>query len=208
MFKTVFIATLLLVYSNAYSQLVDKNKIEDIERALQNYPNDIELYKIKSRYFEKRNSIYEAIAPLLKANSLVSSDYEIRAKIGRLYDKALMNDSAVFWYQKVIEAKPESWQIIHNLGIVKARMGEYQEAIALQNRVLEINPEFAGAYYSLACYYSILKDKEKALTYLEEVFRRKRSYIDYASKDADLDFIRSTPEYEALVDYIKSNVRF
>jgi uncharacterized Ntn-hydrolase superfamily protein len=56
-----------------------------------------------------------------------------------------------------------------------------------------------SAYYDLACFYSIAKRNEAALTNLEKAFRLNPTFIPYSLNDADLDPIRGDGRYKAWV---------
>lgn len=62
--------------------------------------------------------------------------------------------------------------------------------------------------YNLACYYSLLGDKEKALDYLRQHFEECNDSLDpnfdYAILDYDFDNIRQMPEFMQLINEYKT----
>jgi hypothetical protein len=61
----------------------------------------------------------------------------------------------------------------------------------------------AEVYYNVACLYSRMKDKENALKLLEQSL--KCGYVCFAhiDCDCDMDFVRETDEFKALISKYK-----
>ncbi len=59
--------------------------------------------------------------------------------------------------------------------------------------------EKGDAYYDLACFYSLAKMKEPALSSLEKAFRLNPTLVPYSLNDTDLDPLRDDPRYKALI---------
>ena len=53
--------------------------------------------------------------------------------------------------------------------------------------------------YNIACTYSISKDKVNSIRYLEIALREKAHKYPEIKKDSELDYVRSTPEFKALM---------
>ncbi|MFN8300530.1 MAG: tetratricopeptide repeat protein [Chitinophagales bacterium] len=65
------------------------------------------------------------------------------------------------------------------------------------------NPSDFGSYYNLACIYSLQKNAPDALRNLEAAIRAGYSDFKHISEDTDLDNIRKTPEFAALMTKYK-----
>lgn len=67
----------------------------------------------------------------------------------------------------------------------------------------EYKPQLASSYYNFACLYSLQKQKDKALDYLEKSIRA--GYMDYShiNADTDLDYIRKEPRYFTLTEPLR-----
>lgn len=68
---------------------------------------------------------------------------------------------------------------------------------------IEYKPRLASSYYNFACLYSLQKQKDKALDYLEKSIRA--GYMDYShiNEDPDLDYIRKEPRYVMLTEPLR-----
>ena len=83
-------------------------------------------------------------------------------------------------------------------------LGEKKKAIKLMNIILEKEKD----YYDAACLYSLMGEKEKALTYLRKSLENGYKSFNHIRRDHDLDNIRNTPEFKIMVsEFEKSNKR-
>lgn len=76
-------------------------------------------------------------------------------------------------------------------------LGDRDKAIETLNKALK--KEDKGNYYDAACLYSIMGDKEKAIFYLRKALEKGYRRIAHIKRDRDLNNIRTTTEYKALM---------
>ena len=81
-------------------------------------------------------------------------------------------------------------------------LGQYDKAIEAVDSIIARDDDRAGNYYDAACLYSRMKNKEKALYYLEQSLEKGYNRFAHIEKDYDMDFIRDTKEFKALVDSV------
>ncbi len=77
--------------------------------------------------------------------------------------------------------------------------GELQKALDQYRRALEIEPNNSIAHYNVACAYSRMKRIKEALDALERAVECGYRDVEWMEKDSDLDNIRDTERYKALV---------
>ena len=121
---------------------------------------------------------------------------------GDVYRKTGKRELAEADFKKVIELEnsPEKYYCIH---YAYQGLGQYDKAIEAIDTIIARHEDKAGSYYDAACLYSRMKNKEKALMYLEKSL--EKGYIRFAhiERDYDMDFIRGTEEYKALLKKYK-----
>jgi len=80
------------------------------------------------------------------------------------------------------------------------KLKQYDEAVGMLKKAVELFDCFGSAHYNLACYYSLKKMLEPAVKSLARAI--ECGYEDYAhiEKDPDLDFIRESGEYRRLLE--------
>ena len=76
-------------------------------------------------------------------------------------------------------------------------LGDKDKAIEVLNKVLEKDRN--GNCYDAACLYSVMGEKERALSYLRESLENGFRRFAHIKRDRDLDNIRNTAEFKALI---------
>ncbi len=84
-------------------------------------------------------------------------------------------------------------------------LGDKEKAIEVLNKVLEKDDE--GNYYNAACLYSLMGEKEKSISYLRKAFESGYRKFSQVKRDRDLINIRSTKEFEALMNEYEEKQR-
>ena len=121
---------------------------------------------------------------------------------GDVYLKQGKKDLAEADFKKVIEIenKPEKYECIH---YAYQGLGQYEKAIEAMDSIIARDEDRAGNYYDASCLYARMGNKTKSLEYLEKAFElgcRRFAHIDC---DDDMDLIRDTDEFKALIEKYK-----
>jgi hypothetical protein len=69
---------------------------------------------------------------------------------------------------------------------------------------LSIEPEDPLVLYNVACLHALIDKRQEALGYLEKSVRNGFGHMDSMLSDADLDSIRRTPWFQAIVQAMSS----
>lgn len=77
-------------------------------------------------------------------------------------------------------------------------LGDKDKAIETLNKALKKDDK--GNYYDAACLYSVMGDKEKSISYLRKALESGYRKFNHIRRDRDLNNVRSTAEYKALMD--------
>lgn len=126
--------------------------------------------------------------------------YDARADI---YLKQGKKELAEADFRKIIEIEdsPEKYECIH---YAYQGLGNIEKAIAAMDSIIARKQNSSGAYYDAACLYSKMGKKEEALNYMELSLEKGYRRFAHMEVDEDLDFIRDTDEYKALINKYKS----
>ena len=94
------------------------------------------------------------------------------------------------------------------------RQGDYVKAIPILEelrtypKVQEMDWAWQAVLYNLACGYSLLGQKEKAVDFLREAIEAGYTNLQHMESDTDLDSIRSTQGYKQIAERVKRRQYF
>lgn len=88
------------------------------------------------------------------------------------------------------------------LGWCHKRTGRLDLAISDLERALEINGADALVHYNLACYWSLVGSKQRALGYLSQALVINPRYRELIDEEPDFDPLRSDPEFQAVTSIV------
>lgn len=164
---------------------MNEKAIEEYNKAIETQPRKAISYFQLADLYRVNNRQEEAIAKLRKGISLSfydaqANDPTARYLLGILEveiankirgerdatlvtgpDKAKMNtylSEAVQYLQDAIGGQPDNYSAYQNLGEAYYHLGDYENAVAMWQRTVQINPGFYPAYMNLYVYY---RDKAK-----------------------------------------------
>lgn len=90
-------------------------------------------------------------------------------------------------------------------GLMQAK--NYAAAAANLQLAADVRPDGRGVFYNLACAYSRLRDKSKALAALKRAVENGYEDRQSLESDPDLDAIRSEPEFRRIVEDLNKKSR-
>ncbi len=115
------------------------------------------------------------------------------------------NEDALVPMSQLVEASPEDQLTRINRGVLLARLGRKEEAIADAEFAVEGDPP-AAVTYRVACLYALLANqdggescKDLALSSLRLAFQDQPTWVTTAVRDSDLQSLREDAEYRRLV---------
>ena len=109
---------------------------------------------------------------------------------------------AVVPLKMAAELDPGNIHIWLALGWCYKRCGQLDLAIDALDHALESGDGNGIVYYNLACYWSLARNKERALEYLSQAFAINPDYRDMVDREADFNPLRSDPDFQALTSVI------
>jgi|SRR5687767_11529826 len=100
-------------------------------------------------------------------------------------------------YEAIIAAEPGNARAWYQLGMSRFSLQQFEAAIAAWRKNIDLtkNP---SAMYNVACAYSRLNQKAKAIEWLEKAFDNKFSPFANIAADPDLANLREEPRFKEL----------
>jgi len=87
-------------------------------------------------------------------------------------------DIALKLYNEILKIDPNQSQVLNNLGIIYADLGENQKAIGCYEKLTKNNPNFADAHNNLGVVFKTLGENQKAKECYEKAIAIKPDYAD------------------------------
>lgn len=190
--------------ANVYYELGENKKaLADMDACIELNPDNYSLYADRAFYKAHLRDYQGALDDLdlsLLQNPNQPLSYLYR---GDMHKKLNQMDKAMADYAKVVELDSLS---ITNFSLCFAllELGKEKEAYERLDKMLEKNDFNGSQLYNTACFYSRANAKQKALYYLEESFKQGEYSFSHVENDYDLDNIRNTSEFKALVEKYRS----
>ena len=173
-------------------------EINRYKRVLEINPRNAIAWDMLGGNFKLLGQYDEAIEAFGKAVSLDGTKASYFHHLGLVYAAVGRNEEAINAFERVIEVDP-------NHPLAHATLGGYyrkngNEELAKEHiekaRDLISNDENE---YNRACMEAICGNTDHSLELLELALKNKQTYVNWACKDPDLDFIRSDPRFHTLL---------
>ena len=98
--------------------------------------------------------------------------------------------------------RPQDVGVAIALGWCYKRTHRLAQAIDALERAERHNPEDSLLHYNLACYWSLVGNKDQALNHLSRAIAMDPNFRDLINNEPDFDPLRSDPEFRALTEII------
>lgn len=185
--------------SKKYEEAVN-SYTEAIKRApdyFNSYCNRGNAFFGQGKYTEAINDYTEAI----KHNPNLANVYANRAQV---FD--LMNDheKAANDYSKAISLGAKNPYAYEGRGLFYLSNGKYNEALADFQKAVKLDPQCSSVYYNISCVYSLQNNLGESIKYLQQAVDLGFNECKQIEEDKDLANIRHLPEYNEIIDKIKS----
>lgn len=105
---------------------------------------------------------------------------------------------AVFPLRRCLALIPDDIRVALALGWCCKRTGRLDEAISALEHAVQVEPGEAILHYNLACYWSIARDRRRALQYLAQALEIDGNFRELVREEHDFDALRSDPLFQAL----------
>jgi len=179
---------------------------KEFETAIQLDPKLYEAYYFYARTSFQRGDLTRAAELYEQASRLNPDDYQavsllvaVYHGLGREAEAAATERRALQLTEKHIEIHPDDPRALYLGAGILVRMGDHKRGFDWARRALEIDPDETSILYNVACVYSLLGRTEEAIGCLEKVMEHGTFYKNWATKDSDLDSVRSDPRFQALL---------
>ena len=179
-------------------RIIIEKDIQRFKRVLEFNPNNAFGWDTLGGLYKAAGQYSEAIMSFQRAVSLDATKAGYFHHLGLVYAAEGRYEDAIAAFQKVIEIDP-------NYSLAHATLGGYYRKKGMEELAqvhIAKAKSLLGAdenEYNRACMEAICGNSDRALELLEIALKNKQTYVNWAKRDPDLDFIRSDPRFHALL---------
>jgi len=103
------------------------------------------------------------------------------------------------FYERVLKKKKDYYEVLFMLSAIYSELEQYEKAMEVDKKIIEISTYDPIAYYNLACDYSTLGNVEKSAKWLKYAISLGYKDFKYMEKDPDLKNVRETLLYREIL---------
>jgi tetratricopeptide (TPR) repeat protein len=104
--------------------------------------------------------------------------------------------------EKVMARLPQDVDVLEALGDLYTRVGRYEDGLAIDQKLVLLEPGDMTIWYNLGCSLALLKQRDSALKALKKAVELGYSDHEWMSRDRDLESIREDREFKRLLKKI------
>jgi beta-lactamase regulating signal transducer with metallopeptidase domain len=102
-------------------------------------------------------------------------------------------------HEQLATFKPRDADLWFRIGYSNRALANYDRSIEAYERAIELGHRQSTAMYNLACAYSMKKENDKAIEWLDRALRSGFQFRDLLKTDRDLNNVRNDPRFESLL---------
>lgn len=163
-----------------------------------------QLHTIADQY----KATFKALEQNLKRKSRIISDnnreIDIVNEVHTLWlhaNGAQTPEQKIEVYDESLTIRPGDLEALTNKADAAMEMREFNWALSLCNRVLEVDPTNCHALNQRACVLSCLGIEDRAMSDLEKAIGSSASFKEVAIQEVDFNSLRYNPKFEALISH-------
>jgi len=180
------------------------------ESALSLNPGSYEANYLYARHCFSRGELERAAELFEAAQRLRPDDYQPLCmlqgaldRLGRKGEERAVGERAMAAIDARLQVEPEDGRALQLGAVQAAKLGLDAKARDLAERALKARPGDFSTAYNLACAYSVLGDRARALQLLDEAVRYGRGNLGWIEHDGDFDNLRDDPRFDEIVDRLR-----
>lgn len=140
--------------------------------------------------------MYDKVLSLDQENlDALANKAKVLMKRARKGDK----DLALELFSRCLMLNPNNIPVLTEQSLIFQKKGMMDKAIANCDKIIELEPNIAVAYYNRSCFNCNIEEFEKALSDLEKAVELDSRFKESAKKDEDFEKIRDMPRFKELI---------
>lgn len=112
-------------------------------------------------------------------------------------------DFEMQFYEGLLQKKPDFIAVLSALGDLYTQKGFFEKGLQIDERLSLLRPEDPMVLYNLACSYSLLNDKDRALRVIKKAINCGYDDFHYLEHDKDLKNLLNDSRFQRYFSRIK-----
>lgn len=197
-------ASYLVKKALLYLTLGDYDKaIEATDSCIELNPDVNFAYAFRSSIYQEKKDYDKALADINTAINLGEATSDQLLLRARVLQKLGKTDEAKNDFEAILADSA----ITFNMPYANLFLGNMDLAFEQTDSLVNDEPDNESLHYNAACIYSLANKKEEALKHFEKSLEGGYNDFMHIKTDDDLDNIRETPEFKALVKKYEDQLR-
>ncbi|MFH2142136.1 MAG: hypothetical protein ABIJ97_06925 [Bacteroidota bacterium] len=166
----------LVLQQGLYEGKTPQEQAYLMDKIIEHYNQSLKIYYNNNLIHNSLGTIYLNLRPdlklakihLIKATSLDSSFAKAFYNLGEVYKNQNIIDSALYCYQRAVAIDSFYTDALSELSKVTNRLGNFDEAVRLNGKIIELEPQSDKPYINLGNFYFLKGDTLSGLKYAEK----------------------------------------
>lgn len=141
-----------------------------------------------------------ALEALTQIPDLSDSAFDYHLLRGDVLRAKLQHHEALDCFRQAHELKPQNLDALMGMAWCFKRIDRVDQSIEMMRLAYQSHPKIPVVLYNLACYYSLARNKEQALSWLGRALRMDQSIGKLIPKETDFDPLRDDPDFKYLLE--------
>lgn len=103
------------------------------------------------------------------------------------------------FFETILKRDPAYTDVIEILGGLYTKHGRVTDGLRMDRRLVRLLPSNPTAHYNLACSLALVKRKADALRSLRQAIELGYRDFDWMQQDPDLEVLKDSPIFRALI---------
>lgn len=140
-----------------------------------------------------------SLETIQKALILSSNDITVLFVAAHIYKQLKNYDKYSRYLEAMLKQDSTNSNMWNDLGIAYNKLKKYPNALSCFIHTLKLNPENAQVYYNLAATYSLMHQKQQALSYLEKAVSCNSIVKRFPIRDSNFLWLRGNIELSNII---------
>lgn len=108
------------------------------------------------------------------------------------------------FYESILAKDPKYAEVIEMLAHLYTKVGRIDDGLAMDERLVALEPHKSINHYNLACSYALKDRYEDALKALQKAIHMGYKDVEWMEEDKDLEPLHAYPEFKKLIAQLKA----